>query len=322
MPESAKDRLRVWRRHWPEYAIEAALLGSFMVSACLFSVVLFYPGWPAAHFFPDPFARRVLMGLAMGSTAIGLNYSAWGKQSGAHYNPAVTLTFTRLGKVAPTDAAAYVAAQFLGAVIGVMLARFALEAMLADSQVHFAVTRPGPRGVALAFLAEVVISFILMTVVLIATNHQKYARYTGVFAGLLVATFITVEAPLSGMSMNPARTIGSAFWAGDWTDLWIYFTAPPLGMLLAAELYLRRRGPQGIFCAKLHHQNEKRCIFCEFHGRRNERREREEKCVSGENTPMLPAMVSTAEHAQEKSLGATVPVEETNPCVHRDDVGL
>jgi aquaporin Z len=224
--------------------------------------------------------------------------------------------------VAPTDAAAYVAAQFLGAVIGVMLARFALEAMLADSQVHFAVTRPGPRGVALAFLAEVVISFILMTVVLIATNHQKYARYTGVFAGLLVATFITVEAPLSGMSMNPARTIGSAFWAGDWTDLWIYFTAPPLGMLLAAELYLRRRGPQGIFCAKLHHQNEKRCIFCEFHGRRNERREREEKCVSGENTPMLPAMVSTAEHAQEKSLGATVPVEKTNPCVHRDDVGL
>jgi aquaporin Z len=119
-----------------------------------------------------------------------------------------------------------------------------------------------------AFVAEAVISFVLMTVVLMATNHRKLARYTGLFAGILVATFITFEAPLSGMSMNPARTVGSAFWAGDWTALWIYFTAPPLGMLLAAELYLRRRGPRGIFCAKLHHQNEKRCIFCEFQGRR------------------------------------------------------
>ena len=79
--------------------MEAALLGGFMVSACLFSVVLFHPGWPAARLLPDPLARRALMGLAMGATAIALNYSAWGKQSGAHYNPAVTLTFTRLGKV-------------------------------------------------------------------------------------------------------------------------------------------------------------------------------------------------------------------------------
>jgi aquaporin Z len=78
-----------------------------------------------------------------------------------------------------------------------------------------------------------------------------------------VATFITIEAPLSGMSMNPARTVGSGFWAHDWTAVWVYFTAPPLGMLLAAELYLRRYGRDRIFCAKLHHQNGKRCIFCE-----------------------------------------------------------
>jgi aquaporin Z len=102
-----------------------------------------------------------------------------------------------------------------------------------------------------------------MTVVLLASNHARLARFTGVFAGLLVAGFIIVEAPLSGMSMNPARTVGSGFWAADWTAVWIYFTAPPLGMLLAAEGYLRRRGPARIFCAKLHHQNTRRCIFCE-----------------------------------------------------------
>jgi aquaporin Z len=263
MPPGAERGLAVWRRHWPEYAMEAALLGGFMVSACLFAVALFHPGGLAARLVPDPLARRVLMGLAMGSTAIALTYSPWGKQSGAHYNPALTLTFTRLGKVAPWDAAAYVAAQFVGAVLGVMAARLLVREMLGDAQVHYAVTRPGPLGAAPAFLAETVISFVLMTVVLTVSNHPKLARFTGVFAGLLVATFIVVESPLSGMSMNPARTVGSGFWAHDWTAVWIYFTAPPLGMLLAAEWYLRRHGRSRIFCAKLHHQNEKRCIFCE-----------------------------------------------------------
>jgi hypothetical protein len=65
------------------------------------------------------------------------------------------------------------------------------------------------------------------------------------------------------MSMNPARTLGSALFARDWTALWIYFLAPPAGMLAAAEVYLRQRGREAVFCAKLHHQNRKRCIFCE-----------------------------------------------------------
>ncbi|MEP6688494.1 MAG: aquaporin, partial [Gemmatimonadales bacterium] len=236
---AAERGLARWRRHWPEYAMEAALLGGFMVSACLFSVLLFHPDGRMAHLLPNPLARRALMGVAMGSTAIALTYSAWGKQSGAHFNPALTLAFTRLGKVAPWDAAAYIGAQFAGAVLGVMVARALAREMLGHAQVHFAVTRPGAGGTAVAFVAETVISGLLMTVVLTASNHPKAARFTGLFAGLLVATFILVEAPLSGMSMNPARTVGSGFWAHDWTAAWVYFTAPPLGMLLAAELYLR-----------------------------------------------------------------------------------
>jgi aquaporin Z len=85
------------------------------------------------------------------------------------------------------------------------------------------------------------------------------------FAGALVATYITIEAPFSGMSLNPARTFGSAFSARAWNALWIYFTAPPLGMLLAAELYARMNGARAALCAKLHHDNDKRCIFnCNF----------------------------------------------------------
>jgi aquaporin Z len=63
------------------------------------------------------------------------------------------------------------------------------------------------------------------------------------------------------MSMNPARTLGSAIAAQVWTALWVYFTAPPLGMALAAELYSRLKGPNAIRCAKLHHDNDRRCIF-------------------------------------------------------------
>ena len=262
--------------------MEAALLGTFMLSACLFTTLLFYPGSPVPQLIPDPFIRRVIMGLAMGSTAVALNYSAWGKQSGAHYNPAVTLTFTRLGKIAPWDAAAYVGAQFVGAVLGVLAAALLVRAMLGHPEVHYAVTRPG-KGVLVAFVAEAVISCILMTVVLIVSNRARLARFTGLFAGLLVATFIIFEAPLSGMSMNPARTAGSGFWAQDWTAWWIYFTAPLLGMLVAAEVYVRRRGASGVFCAKLHHQNSKRCIFCEYQGR-GEDSVRGKKGVSGKET--------------------------------------
>jgi len=246
--------------------MEAGLLGIFMLSACLFSVLLFYPESPVAALIPDPSLRRVLMGVAMGSTAVALNYSPWGKQSGAHYNPAVTLAFTRLGKIAPGDALGYVGAQFLGAVLGVCAAVILVRSMLAHGDVHYAVTRPGAYGVLAAFAAETMISFILMSVVLTSLKRASLARHTGLFAGLLVATFISVEAPISGMSMNPARTLGSGFWAGDWTALWVYFTAPPLGMLAAAELYLRRQRTP-VFCAKLHHQNHKRCIFCEYQGR-------------------------------------------------------
>lgn len=249
--------------HWPEYAIEAGLLGLFMISACGFTVLLEHPRSPAHLAIPDPILRRALMGLAMGGTAIALIYSPWGKRSGAHFNPATTLTFLRLGRVPRRDAVGYVGAQFLGGALGVLVASLALGGLIADQATRFAATIPGPAGVPAAFVAELVITFVLMSVILHVSNHPKRAHLTGLCAGALVALYITVEAPLSGMSMNPARTLASALFTRDWTALWVYFTAPPLGMLLAAELYVRRRGADAVFCAKLHHQNDQPCIFCE-----------------------------------------------------------
>ena len=259
--ETAREMLDALKRHWPEYLCEAALLGLFMLSACAFGVLLFHPSSPAVAAVPDPTSRRVLMGAAMGATAVSLVYSPWGRRSGAHFNPSVTLTFFRLGKVKGWDALFYVLAQFAGGASGALLASALLGPPLADPAVNYVVTRPGIYGVRIAFAAEVFISFVLMTVVLAASNAPRLARFTGLFAGALVMLYISVEDPLSGMSMNPARTLSSALAAQIWTALWLYFTAPPLGMLLAAEAYTRLGGARAVRCAKLHHRNAGRCIF-------------------------------------------------------------
>ena len=246
--------------HWPEFLMEAAGLGIFMMSAGAFAVVLYHPQSPLAQVLVDPLLRRVLMGCAMGITAIGLIYSPWGKRSGAHFNPAVTLTFLRLGKIAPWDGLFYVGAQFLGGVAGLLLVALVSRGLVADPSVNYVVTIPGAGGAAAAFLAEIAISLGLMSVVLAASNTPRLAPLTGVFAGALVATFITVEAPISGMSMNPARSFASALPADLWTAFWVYLTAPLLGMLLAAELRLRL-SLSPVICAKLHHDNPACCIF-------------------------------------------------------------
>ncbi|HJY80396.1 MAG TPA: aquaporin [Candidatus Binatia bacterium] len=241
--------------------MEGAELGLFMISACAFVVLLEYPTSPVHQSIPDPFLRRILIGMAMGLTAIGIIYSPLGQRSGAHFNPSVTLTFFCLGKVELWDAVFYSVAQFIGGLIGVVLSALLLGELVAHPSVQYAATVPGMSGVGIAFVAEVVISFIQMSMVLRVSNTPRLARFTGVFAGIMVATYISLEAPYSGMSMNPARTFASALPAQVWTALWIYFIAPPLGMLLSAELYVRQRGIHQVFCAKLHHHNTKRCIF-------------------------------------------------------------
>src|SRR5438128_12411474 len=135
------------RAHWPEYLMEAAALGMFMVSACTFGVLLQnVPGLP----------RRVLGGIAMGLTAVAIISSPWGQRSGAHMNPALTLTFLSLGKIAPWDAVFYVVAQFAGGVAGVLVSRWVIGFPLGHSAINYVVTVPGPLGAWVAFGAEFV----------------------------------------------------------------------------------------------------------------------------------------------------------------------
>ncbi|MCU7926003.1 MAG: aquaporin [Candidatus Thiodiazotropha sp. (ex Dulcina madagascariensis)] len=244
--------------------MEAWGLGMFMISAGLVVALLEYPGSPLYPLLPDADLRRVLTGLAMGLTAVGVIYSPWGQRSGAQINPAVTLTFLRLGKIAPLDALFYILAQFAGGTLGVLLVLLLLGEAFSLPPVNQVATMPGAQGPLVAFLAEFVISLGLMLTVLFFMNSQRFARLTGLAAGILVAIYIILVAPLSGMSMNPARTFASAAPGGLWTHAWIYYTAPILGMLAAVDLYrLLRRDTQRM-CAKLDHPGHMRCIHCGY----------------------------------------------------------
>lgn len=177
-------------------------------------------------------------------------------------NPAVTLAFLKARKIHPWDALFYVIAQTLGGILGVIIVAFALGDPFTSPPVSYAVTLPGPRGAIIAFMAEALISFVLMATVLIFTASTRLSRYTGLAIGCVVALFIAVEFPLSGASMNPARTLASAAPGHVWQSLWVYLFAPTLGMLAAAQLHLFLRGAAVPGCAKLLHPKGVRCIHC------------------------------------------------------------
>jgi len=253
--------------HWPEYLMEGACLGLFMISASVTGVFLEHPQSPLHQAIDSGVLRRAIAGIAMGLTAIALVCSPWGRRSGGHMNPALTLTYATLGKIHKMDAWFYLAAQFAGAILGIQLADILIGMPLRHGAVNYVATVPGPGfSQGEAFAAEFLISFLLMIVVLIVSNHKRLSRWTPYFAGALVAIYIFVEAPVSGMSMNPARTLASAWGANDWTALWLYFAAPLLGMFAAGQIYARCFGEGTVRCAKLHHHNAERCIFrnCRF----------------------------------------------------------
>jgi aquaporin Z len=241
--------------------MEFSEMGLYLFFTCMFATLVQHPVPPIRHWLPNDAVRRACFGISIGATLAAIVLTPWGQQSGGHLNPAMTFTFYRLGKMGLWDAVFYAVAQFAGATAGVVIATFLLLGAPGHPAIRYAATRPGIYGVGVAFTAELAISFVLMSTVLFASNQNSLSRYTPYLVGALYAIFITVETPLSGMSMNPARSFGSAFRGRYWHALWLYFLAPTLGMLAAAEFFLRIRGGISPYCAKLHHTNNRRCIF-------------------------------------------------------------
>ncbi len=227
------------KANWKLYIIEAWALGMFMISACVCTILIEHPDFHISTFLVPPFWRRLLSGIAMGITAILLIYSKWGKHSGAHMNPAVTLANLHLDRMQWPDTIWYIISQIIGASCSVAFIYILLPTYVSSNEVNFVVTTPGIYGVAIAFIAEMLMAAILFAIVLLVSNSSK-AKYTGYIAGLMVCCFIWFEAPLSGMSINPARSFGSALNAGVWSSFWIYIIAPIAGMQISAWLYRKK----------------------------------------------------------------------------------
>jgi aquaporin Z len=205
------------------------------------------------------------MGTAIAMTTFLIIRSPFGRRSGAHFNPAVTLAFLWLRRIHRWDAICYVVAQFLGAVVGVLIAQQFLGERLSSAPVRYLVTLPGTNGTLVAFIAEFVLSGLLMGIVLYASNHRLLARFSPILVALLTVFYFALGSSISGFSVNPARTFSSALFAWIWQSIWIYFLAPCLGMLMSAAIYIKRMGSNRVYCAKVFHDWQSPCPFpCHF----------------------------------------------------------
>lgn len=233
-----------FRSHGREYLMEGAGLAGFVVGASLLTVFLEHPELPVMRSVLGeyPALRRVPLGIILGAYIMVVVY-LFGKRSGAHINPAVTWAFFRLGKIRFTDAVLYTVAQFAGAAVAAQVMKFALGHFYADPPIDFVVTKPAKwdESGLVAFAAEFLISFVLMLVSLLAANSSRLEKLVAPITGFLIAVYLIVETPYSGMSLNPARSFGSALAANEWRYLWIYFVSTVLAMLLAAEVFQRAK---------------------------------------------------------------------------------
>jgi aquaporin Z len=246
------------RRNLSAYACEFAGTALMLFVGVLAVAFMWAPGSPVPPIH-NAVLRRLITGLIFAGGATAVVYSPLGQRSGGHINPAVTIAFWRLGKVGTRDAIAYIAAQFAGALAGSYAAALAFRALVLG--VQYAATVPGEGytwGEALA--AETAITFLLVFTIFVCVNKPRIAPRTGIIAGTLVALLVMIEAPVTGTSLNPARTLGPAILVPVYTGLWIYFLGPIAGALVAVAAYKGQWGRSTV-CAKLYHTEKFPCPF-------------------------------------------------------------
>ena len=194
-------------------------------------IFMFGTGTPMAKVIPNEALRRLITGFLFGSTGALIAISHVGKVSGAHINPAVSLGFCLMGKLDRDLTVGYILAQLLGAILGA-LPLLAWGAM--GRSVVFGATAPGAGYSAVVALAgEVVTTFAMVALLCLFLGFREIRRFTPALFPPLYAVMVCLEAPISGTSTNPARSLGPAVISGTWQSGWIYWVGPVVGMLLA-----------------------------------------------------------------------------------------
>ena len=258
--EADLPAMETLRRHWPEYLVEAGFLAVFLLAAGVVSSWLLNPAGAGAGALPDPGVRRLLTGVVVGLVLMAMIYSPWGRRSGTHLNPAITLAYLRLGKIGQWDALFYVLAQLAGGVAAVALLRSGAPWLGAASPSLLAASI-GPTTEWWSLLTELVLSGTAMLLILFTSNHARWFRWTGVLVGLLMMAIVACAAPLSDFGMNLARLLAVDAFSDLANVNWLNLLPPLLGMQLAVEAYRLFTGRSQVLCAKLAHNTHGTCIF-------------------------------------------------------------
>lgn len=210
----------------------AELVGTAVLVAVGLSFVIvdFWHGSPVAAALPSAAGRRALTGGLFGATGMAIALSPVGRVSGAHINPVVSLAFWAEGALPGRTLVAFVLSQCCGAVLG------ALPLLLwgqRGASVSYGASVPGPEGVGPAFGGEVVTTFAMVLIVLAMVAHPRLRSRTPFVFPPLYCLMVWAEAPLSGTSTNPARSLGPDVVGLAPHAYWLYVVAPATGALLA-----------------------------------------------------------------------------------------
>ena len=243
---NARNGLRFpWQVFFSELVGTALLL---LVGLSLV-IVMFGTGSPMVRLIPNEGLRRLITGFLFGTTGATIALSAVGKESGAHINPAVTMTFWLFRRLHSRVAIVYIVAQLAGGIIG-SLPLLAWGQM--GRSVAFGATLPGAGYSSLAvLLGEIVTTFTMVSLLVIFIGFRRTRPFTPGIFPILYAVMVYLEAPISGTSTNPARSFGPAIVSGEWQVWWIFWIGPMIGAFLAslACSFLAKR----ITVAKLYH---------------------------------------------------------------------
>lgn len=249
--------------HWPEYGAElvGTLWNVFIgLSAVVFN---FAPGLPGSRLIPDASLRLWVTGLVFAGSGSLYTISPWGRLSGSHLNPSVTLAFTSVGKLHWRDTLGYLAAQFTGGTLGAGLLALVWGSHAAE--VGGGVTLPGlGHSVADAFRAEFLMTFSYLLAIFFFVSNRSLMRWTPLMNWVVVAGLVWLGAGVSGTSLNAARSFGPALVTNTWRVQWLYAVAPVAGALSAAgawQLFVVRK----VLTAKLYHIEFYRSVFRHLH---------------------------------------------------------
>ncbi len=248
--------------HLPEWGAE--FLGTFLlVLGGLSAVCLdFGQGSPVPHLIPSVSVRLLITGLLFAGCGSLIAISPFGRLSGAHVNPCVTLAFFVGGHVSTGDLLGYWGGQFAGAVAGDFALKLAWGPVAASVQDGLTAPHPGVSAVQ-AIGVEALMTGILVLAIFVCTSSARTARLTPLVLWIVIALLVWQGAPYTDCSLNPARSLGPAVVFGSYSVLWIYFIGPPLGAALAAVGYLQVAGGRHPLTAKLYHDLRFRSVLGE-----------------------------------------------------------